>query len=421
MPIRGRSATPRRVDERVEGQPVVEEERYIPPRRPPLPEIWPWLLLLLLLVVGGLVAAYFLTRDNDHKSSAAAVTVPALVGLKQDRAVSRLNERGLVPQLSSRPSKFPPQTVFAQDPGAGTQLNRGSHVALTVSAAAVTIVPRVVGLRTTAGVARLKAAGLRSQVTSVPAKAPTGVVVAESPNPGTRVAKGSTVAINISKGQATVPDVVGQPASAAKAALRAAGLVPVEFKVPGVEPKGTVTAQKPVGSTKAARGSKVRINVSTGAQAGGGTTNAGTTSAGTTTPAAQPVKVPKVVGLQQAPAQRRLHAAGLGSRIRYVTSERPSGQVVAQKPAAGTQVRKGAKVQLSVSIGPSTTTAAVPDVVGQDQQTATSTLQGAGFQVQVITVPAPDPSQSGNVIDEQPSGGSRAPKGSTVTIYVGSS
>src|SRR5919202_679340 len=114
MPIRGRSATPRRVDERVEGQPVVEEERYIPPRRPPVPEIWPWLLLLLLLVIGGLAAAYFLTRDNDNK-----VTVPAVVGLKQDEAARRLTARDLAPQASPKPSKFPAGTVFAQDPHAG--------------------------------------------------------------------------------------------------------------------------------------------------------------------------------------------------------------------------------------------------------------------------------------------------------------
>jgi beta-lactam-binding protein with PASTA domain len=416
MPFRRRSAAPTLVDERVDGPPVVEEERYIPPRRPPLPEIWPWLLLLLLLVVGGLVAAYFLTRDKDHKkSAAAAVTVPALVGLKQDQAVGRLNERGLVPKVFSRPSKFPPQTVFAQAPGAGSKLDRGSQVSMTVSAAAVTRVPGVVGLKTAQAVARLKAAGLRSQVTSVPAKAAAGVVVAESPKRGSSVAKGSTVSLNISKGQATVPDVVGQPVSAAKAALRAAGLVPSEFNVPSPEPKGTVTAQKPLGNAKAARGSKVRINISTGAQSGGGTTSAGTTTA------PQTVTVPKVVGLQQAPAQRRLHGAGLGSQVKYVSSQQPSGQVVAQKPAAGSRLSKGAKVQLSVSIGPSTTTVPVPDVIGQDQQTATSMLQGAGFQVQVIMVPPPDPSQSGNVVDEAPSGGSRAPKGSTVTIYVGSS
>jgi eukaryotic-like serine/threonine-protein kinase len=416
MAFRGRSATPTRVEERVDGQPVVEEDRYIPPRRPPLPEIWPWLLLLLLLVVGGLVAAYFLARDHHKKSSAAVVTVPALVGLKQDEAVRRLNERGLVPQLSSRPSRFPPGTVFAQDPGAGARLDRGSRVSLSTSAAVVTHVPRVIGLRTAPAVARLKTAGLRSQVTSVPGKAPAGVVVAESPRQGMSVAKGSTVSLNVSKGQATVPDVVGQPVSAARTALRAAGLVPAEFRVPGVEPKGTVTAQKPVPDRKTARGSKVRINVSTGTQSG-----SGKTSPGSTTAAPQTVRVPKVVGMQQAPAQRWLHAAGLGSRIRYVSSAQPMGRVIAQKPSAGTQTRKGSNVQLSVSIGPSTPTATVPDVTGQQKQAATDTLQNSGFQVQVIMVSPPDPSQSGTVIDEQPGGGSRAPEGSTVTIYVGSS
>src|SRR5207253_1869994 len=159
-------------------------------------------------------------------------------------------------------------------------------------------------------------------------------VLKENPAAGTKVAKGSTVSLRVSKGQTVVPDVRGQPASDAKVALRAAGPIPVVFKVPGVEPKGTVTAQKPLPNKKVARGSTVHI---------------------------------------------------------------------------------------AVSRGPSATSSQVPNVVGQDQQTATNTLQNAGFQVQVIMVPPPDPSQSGLVVDEQPAGGTRAPDGSTVTIYVGSS
>ena len=116
MQLRRRSARRARVDEQVAGPPIVEEDRYIPPRRPPLPEIWPWLLLILLLVIGGLLAAYFFSRDNDHKKSApAAVTVPGVVGLKQDEALRRLNERGLVPQLLSRPSGFHAQRGHHRD------------------------------------------------------------------------------------------------------------------------------------------------------------------------------------------------------------------------------------------------------------------------------------------------------------------
>jgi len=87
-----------RVDQEVAGPPLVEEDQYVPASRPPLLEIWPWLLLLLLLVIGGLLAAYFVTRDDDNKeSSASAVTVPAVVG---SAGLSRNWKRG---RARSRP------------------------------------------------------------------------------------------------------------------------------------------------------------------------------------------------------------------------------------------------------------------------------------------------------------------------------
>jgi beta-lactam-binding protein with PASTA domain len=178
-----------RVDQEVAGPPVVEEDQYVRPSRPPLPEIWPW---LLLLVISGLLAAYFVTRDDDKKgNSASAVTVPAVVGLKQSNAVKQLGERGLVPQLETGPSKFPAGTVFAQDPGAGASLNQGSLVKLSVSSVAQISVPNVVGSKTSVAVLRLKTAGLQSQVT-LPAKAAAGVVVKQTPVAGTTVAIGST-------------------------------------------------------------------------------------------------------------------------------------------------------------------------------------------------------------------------------------
>ncbi|HYX76004.1 MAG TPA: PASTA domain-containing protein, partial [Gaiellaceae bacterium] len=233
----------------------------MPPRRPPAPEIWPWLLLLLLLVIGGLLAAFFLKRDHKHHG-AASVAVPAVVGMKQDEAVRRLDERGLVPEVTAKVSKFPAGTVFAQDPGAGTEVVPQSHVALSVAAVSLAQVPDVVGATSSAAVQRLKAAGLNGRVTTVPAQATTGTVVAQSPGAGTKVGKGSTVLLKASRGQAAVPDVLGRPAADAKGALRAAGLVPVEFQVPATEPKGTVTAQKPLPNQKVPRGSRVRINVS---------------------------------------------------------------------------------------------------------------------------------------------------------------
>jgi serine/threonine-protein kinase len=134
------------------------------------------------------------------------------------------------------------------------------------------------------------------------------------------------------------------------------------------------------------------------------------------------VKVPSVVGRQQAAAQRTLVRAGLRSRVTYVTAQQPQGTVVSQTPTAGTTVRRGTRVGLKVSTGPSAPQqTAVPDVTGEDQATATSDLQNAGFQVQVVEQDTTDPSQDGIVLDQDPAGGSQAPQGATVTIVVGRS
>jgi eukaryotic-like serine/threonine-protein kinase len=299
------------------GPPVVEEDRYLPPRRPPVPEIWPWLLLFLLLVIGGLVAAFFLTRDHKHHA-AGTVAVPAVVGMKQDEAARRLSERGLVPVATAKVSKSLAGTVLAQDPVDGMEVAPHSRVELSVAAVSLAQVPDVVGSKSSAALARLQAVGLTGQVTTVPAQAAAGIVVAEVPAAGAKVAKGSTVSLKASTGPATVPDVRGQPAADAKGALRTAGLVPVEFQVPGNQPKGTVTAMKPLPN-------------------------------------------------------------------KNVPSSRPMGVVTGQNdPGGGTKVKKGSTVLLAVSRRPNPSLTIVPDVVGKTQQSATTTLQNAGFRVQVL-------------------------------------
>jgi eukaryotic-like serine/threonine-protein kinase len=255
-------------------------------------------------------------------------------------------------------------------------------------------------------------------VTTVPGQAAAGIVVAESPAAGAKVAKNSTVSLKASKGPATVPDVRGQLAADAKGALRTAGLVPVEFQVPGTQPKGTVTAQKALPNKKVPRGSKVRINVSTGSTGGGGG-GAGTTTTSTPAPAPQ-----KVTERGRDPAERR---AGPAPRWRVARA----GQVRALESAGGRRCRaepwgrhereQGLDSPLAVSRGPNPTLTVVPDVAGKTPQAATTTLQNAGFKVQVLTAKPANPSQSGRVVDEQPAGTTRAPDGSTVTIYVGSS
>ena len=143
------------------------------------------------------------------------------------------------------------------------------------------------------------------------------------------------------------------------------------------------------------QGSRVRINVSSGPT---------------------PVSVPYVVGLTFSAASAQLQSAGFGVRRANVDSNAPKDQVVAQDPSGS--AAPNSTIILSVSNGPPSST--VPDVTGQDQDSATSTLQSAGFKVRVQTQDVTDPGLEGIVLSQTPTRGSRAAKGSTITIAVGS-
>jgi beta-lactam-binding protein with PASTA domain len=239
------------------------------------------------------------------------------------------------------------------------------------------------------------------------ARRPRGVVIEQNPAAGTRVVRGSVVEITVSRGQriVAVPDVVGQDQRDAVAALRELDLQANIVQVPAPDPRGTVVAQQPLG------GQRVQA-VSTG-----GTETQTTT--GTTTTAARG-RVPALVGLRQTAALRRLEAAGLRGAVAYVVAQQPLGTVIGQRPASGTNAARGSVVRLSVSAGPGgRPNTLVANVLGQDQETATETLRADGFRVEVIRRAVEDPAEEGIVVEQQPRGGSRAPEGAVVTIYVG--
>jgi serine/threonine-protein kinase len=59
----------------------------------------------------------------------------------------------------------------------------------------------------------------------------------------------------------------------------------------------------------------------------------------------------------------------------------------------------------------------VPDVVGQPEPDAKQQLSAAGFATQSVLVPNAG-FQPGTVVDQDPGGGTTAPPGSTVTLFV---
>ena len=68
-----------------------------------------------------------------------------------------------------------------------------------------------------------------------------------------------------------------------------------------------------------------------------------------------PQKIPDVVGMQQADAERALRNAGfVPVPVTSSTSGAPQGQVIQQVPGAGQTAQQGTQVTIVVSSGPTT-------------------------------------------------------------------
>ena len=62
--------------------------------------------------------------------------------------------------------------------------------------------------------------------------------------------------------------------------------------------------------------------------------------------------VPDVTGQQQDVAQKQLNSAGLKAGVVFVASDEAQGTVVSQAPGAGSTQKRGTRIQLNVSLGP---------------------------------------------------------------------
>jgi serine/threonine-protein kinase len=419
---RGRRGRAARIDQAVRTlvpSSAATEEVAEPAGPPPERYWWLWLLLLLLLVIGGLLAWWLLTRGDDK------ATVPNVIGLRSQAAAARIHDKGLKVTPVTGQSKRPPDVVFAQRPGAGTQLGEGQTVTISISSGRLAV-PDVTSLPVKQAQQRLVDAGFQSEVKRVASSRPKGVVIEQSPVGGVTAVRGTTVTLSVSSGAkpAVVPQVVGQTQGSAVNALTAVGLKPVLHNVPSAKPAGVVVAQKPAAGKEVDKGAKIDLNVSTGTGPSTTTVATTTTTATTatvpTTTTAAGLRVPRVVGLFQTPALRRLNVRGLRPIVVYKRSSRAVNRVLSQSPAAGSTLRPGSRVRVVVSAGPNPQPATtVPNVLGQDQATAANNLRAAGFRVVVLNRPTKDQGKDGLVIDEQPRAGSSIPAGSQVTIFIG--
>src|SRR5256884_4600660 len=133
------------------------------------------------------------------------------------------------------------------------------------------------------------------------------------------------------------------------------------------------------------------------------------------------VLVPNVVGQMQAAATSAIIGAGLtlGTVTMQSSTTVAPGNVISDRPAAGTSVASGLAVNLVVSSGaPPPAPVPVPNVVGQTQAAATSAITGAGLTVGTVTMQSSTTVPSGNVIGQNPAAGAQSASGPAADLVV---
>jgi serine/threonine-protein kinase len=317
-----------------------------PPRRPPPSDpyaqpprrrrrsLFPWLLAALLLAGAAVAGWYVYQRVQDELTAREPVPVPNVVGLKQNRAINLIENAELEATVEEEFSDRPAGEVLDQDPNAGTKIQKGESVTITVSAGIEQVkVPKVVGKDVATAIQALDDAGLNAQTKPVFSQQPVNTVTKQNPKAGTEVDRDSTVVLNVSQGVQTVavPDVLFQDQANAVAELEDAGLVANVQEVESDEQQGLVVDQDPDPDAEVDVGSTVTISVSLGPP--------------------PVVSVPSVLGLDEASAQAELESAGFSVEIVDETVFLPDndGIVIAQDPGPGAEVDPSTTVTLVVA------------------------------------------------------------------------
>lgn len=334
------------------------------------------------------------------------VSVPSVTGMAQASAESAIAAAGLTlgTVTTANSSSVPAGNVISQTPLASTMVFTGDSVDLVVSIGpAIVNTPNVLGLSQASAENAITSAGLVvgtiTMINSTTVAA--GDVISQSPAGGSSVTEGTAVDLTISLGpvMVTTPGVVGLSQAAAETAITNAGLTvgTIATASSATIAAGNVINQSPAGGSSVAEGSAIDLTISTG-------------------PAI--VTVPNVIGQSQAGAESSITSAGLvvGTITTINSTTVAAGDVISQSPNGGASLTEGSSVDLTVSLGP--VIVSTPSVVGLSQAVAENAITTAGLSVGAITSTNSATVAAGDVISQNPTGGSNVAEGTAVDLVI---
>ena len=209
-----------------------------------------------------------------------------------------------------------------------------------------------------------------------------GTILSQNPAEDTKVKKGQTVKVNVSRGstEASVPILAGYTQATAEDLLEKSGYKTGEITGEHSDtiPQGLVISQDPAAGEPAEKGTKVNIVVSLGPSQSGTGDNT--------------VTVPNVTQKALDAAKADIEKAGLklGTVTEQSSSTVAAGKVISQSPTAGNHVDKGSEITLIVSTGAPPVQEGSVDITldytkaKEDSFQVTVTLQDGGASTNVF-------------------------------------
>jgi beta-lactam-binding protein with PASTA domain len=322
------------------GQPTRADQRE--PEKKSKALMW-WLLGIALAAVAAIIIAMAM---NGQTRAPTTVDVPRIAeNISVDEARQQIEAVGLTFEraIDKDSDLKEGRTTGRTDPAAGTPVDPSSTVTVYVAGAPGQVnVPDVKNLSEADARARLEENNLTvsgTQSENSPDVAQ-GMATKTEPSAGQTVQEGSAVALYLSTGQTTLPNVVGQTREAAEPQLTNIGLGTINWDEEQSDevPEGSVVRTDPEAGD-VPQGTAVTVYIAT---------------------APEPVETtvpPDLVGKTLEEAQ----VACTGVQITCEqTSEEPSdifpepGTVISSNPAPGSPVKVGDYIDLVVSSGPTT-------------------------------------------------------------------
>ncbi len=200
-------------------------------------------------------------------------------------------------------------------------------------------VPRLREMSVMDAMEEVKRLGLQAKIEQVDSTLSPGRVLAQWPDPGTKVRKETTLILKVSKGAANrkaIPDVRGMEYTRAVKTLEENGfsLGDVVRLKDNERPAGSVIAQNPAAPATVDPGRKVDLMVSSGGTVKGGK-----------------IPVPELTQQDEKAARKMLSESSLTlAGVEYVYNQNTAeGMVLGTKPRAGALVASGGGVTLLVS------------------------------------------------------------------------